>query len=189
MTVQSRNPRPRPEIQVPPAALVLVGKILKAHGLQGEVNVQSLSDVVGRFQVGATFWALGTPPVRLTVGMLREDPRGGFCLRFEEWSSLDDVSPFRGCYLAIAESERPALPAGSFYHDELIGLTVWTEDGERVGVVRDIWSTGPHDVVVVKAGRGERLLPAIASVIVSVDVGAGRVIVRPPDGWMDDATL
>ena len=189
MPAQSCSLRSRPDSETLPPAWVLVGRIGKPHGLRGEVRVESLSDIAGRFRVGAAFWALGTPPARLTVAALREDLRGGFCLRFEEWSSLDDVAPFRGCYLAIAESERPALPEGSFYYDELIGLTVWTEGGEMVGVVGDIWSTGPHDILVVKAGRTERLLAAIANVIVAVDIGGGRIIVRPPDGWMDDGTL
>lgn len=189
MPAQSRSLRSQPDSEALPAARVLVGRIGKPHGLGGEVRVESLSDVAGRFRIGATFWALGTPPARLTVAALREDPRGGFCLRFEEWSSLDDAAAFRGCYLAIAESERPALPEGRFYHDELIGLTVWTEGGEMVGVVRDIWSTGPHDILVVKAGPAERLLAAIENVIVTVDIGGGRIVVRPPGGWMDDGTL
>lgn len=170
-------------------ARVLVAQILKPHGMQGEVRVRSLSDVAGRFRVGARFWVEGEPPMRVTVSAVRRDPSGGFYLRFREWGAIGDAARARGWYLAIEESQRPPLPEGCFYHDTLKGLEAWTEDGERVGIVRDIWPTGPHDVLVLEAGALERLLPAVKSVIVRVDLATGRIIVRPPNGWMDDATL
>jgi 16S rRNA processing protein RimM len=178
-----------PEAAVPPESPVLVARILKPHGLSGAVRVELLSDVAGRFGVGAIFWLLGEPPARVTVAEVRGDPPGGVYLRFEEWSSVDEAVAARGRYLAIAEAERPTLPEGSYYHDQLKGLIAWTEGGERVGVVRDLWSTGPHDVLVLDADGAERLLAAVKSVVVEVDLAGGRIIVRPPNGWLDDDAL
>lgn len=172
-----------------PESPVLVARIVKPHGLRGEVRVESLSDVSGRFRVGATFWLLGEPPARVTVAEVRGDPRGGVYLRFKEWSSIDEAAAARGRYLAVAEAERPALPEGSYYHDQLKGLVAWTETGERVGVVREVWSTGPHPVLVLDAGGAERLLAAVKSVVVEIDLAGGRIIVRPPNGWLDDDAL
>ncbi len=172
-----------------PESPVLVARIVKPHGLRGEVRVESLSDVAGRFRVGATFWLLGEPPARVTVAEVRGDPRGGVYLRFKGWSSIDEAVAARGRYLAVAEAERPALPEGSYYHDQLRGLIAWTETGERVGVVREVWSTGPHHVLVLDAGGAERLLAAVKSVVVEVDLAGGRLIVRPPNGWLDDDAL
>lgn len=172
-----------------PDDLVLVGRILKAVGLEGEVKVVSLSDAPKRFDPGVSLWILAEPPRFATIMTVRDAGRGALVMRFSEWRSLDAVAGFRGCYLAVPESERPVLPPDSFYHDELKGLEVWTESGERLGVVRDVWSTGPHDVLVLDAGTSERLLPAIRRVVLKVDLGAHRMTVRPPDGWMDDAAL
>ena len=172
-----------------PESPVLVARIVKPHGLRGEVRVESLSDVSWRFRVGATFWLLGEPPARVTVAEVRGDPRGGVYLRFKGWSSIDEAVAARGRYLAVAEAERPALPEGSYYHDQLKGLVAWTETGERVGVVREVWSTGPHDVLVLDADGAERLLAAVKSVVVEVDLAGGRIIVRPPNGWLDDDAL
>src|SRR3989338_3482363 len=147
----------------------------KPHGLRGEVRVESLSDVSGRFRVGATFWLLGEPPARVTVAEVRGEPRGGVYLRFKEWSSIDEAVAARGRYLAGGEGERPALPEGSYYHDQLRGLVAWTETGQRVGVVREVWSTGPHDVLVLDADGAERLLASVKSVVVDVDLAGGRI--------------
>jgi len=172
-----------------PESPVLVARIVKPHGLRGEVRVEVLSDVSGRFRVGATFWLLGEPPARVTVAEVRGAPRGGVYLRFKEWSPITESVAARGRYLALAEAEPPALPEGSYYHDQLTGLVAWTETGERVGVVREVWSTGPHDVLVLDADGAERLLAAVKSVVVEVDLAGGRLIVRPPNGWLDDDAL
>ena len=192
---QSRPPRARiawgdgQSSEAAPESPVLVARIVKPHGLRGEVRVESLSDVSWRFRVGATFWLLGEPPARVTVAEVRGDPRGGVYLRFKEWSSIDEAVAARGRYLAVAEAERPALPEGSYYHDQLKGLVAWTETGERVGVVREVWSTGPHPVLVLDADGAERLLAAVKNVVVDVDLAGGRIVVRPPNGWLDDDAL
>ena len=114
---------------------------------------------------------------------------GGIYLCCPEWFSLEIASSFRGSYLAIERLERPALPDGRYYHDQLIGLRARMETGEPVGVVRDIWSAGPHDILVLECNGVERLLPAVKDMIVQVDVLAGTMTVRPPHGWIDDDAL
>jgi len=171
-----------------PLDLVLVGRVVKTCGLDGEVKVESLSDVAGRFRVGASFWVVGPCPVRIMVTSVRE-ASGVVYLGCTEWPSSEVASAFRGCYLAIEQSERPVLLDGRYYHDQLIGLRARMETGEPVGVVRAIWSTGPHDVLVLECDGAERLLPAIKDMVVRVDVSAGQMTVRPPKGWIDNDAL
>jgi len=70
------------------------------------------------------------------------------------------------------------LPAGEYYWEDLLGMTVETEDGNPLGVLQAIFPTGSNDVYVCEGPRGETLLPAIADVILSVDVEQRRMIVR-----------
>jgi len=171
-----------------PSDLVLVGQVVKTRGLDGEVRVKSLSDVRNRFRVGASFWVVGSRSARIRIASVRE-ASGGVYLSCPEWPSPEIAASFQGAYLAIEQSERPALPGGQYYHDQLIGLCARLETGEPVGVVKDIWSTGPHDVLVLECDGAERLLPAVKDVVVKVDVEVGLMIVRPPNGWIDDHTL
>jgi 16S rRNA processing protein RimM len=116
-------------------------------------------------------------------------PDGRLSLRFQGYSSIDAVGAWRGCYLAIEESERARLPDNVFYHDELKGMSVATEAGTPAGVIRDVWSTGPYDLLVLDDGATERFLPMIKEFIVRVDRARRQVIVRPPAGWMGDVAV
>ncbi|MDD2338435.1 MAG: ribosome maturation factor RimM, partial [Geobacteraceae bacterium] len=79
----------------------------------------------------------------------------------------------------------PPLPEGEYSWCDLIGLVLQKEGGETLGELVDIFETGSNDVYVVTAGTREILIPATEEVVLNVDLDAGRMIVRPPDGLMD----
>lgn len=172
-----------------PGAPVTVARVIKPTGLRGSVRVESLSDVPDRFRVGARLWVMTRPPVRVTLAAVAEGPGHTLVLRFRGRSSVDDVQGWRGCFMAIDESERAALPDGMYFHDELAGMDVVTESEHDVGTVRDVWSTGPHDVLVIDDGGTERLLPVVKAFVLRVDRAQRRITVRPPNGWLDDVAM
>jgi 16S rRNA processing protein RimM len=172
-----------------PTTPVVVAKVVKPVGLNGTVKAEAFSDAPGRFAEGAEFWMLTTPPRRVTVDAVQVAPDGRLSLRFRGYTSVDAVGAWRGCFLAIEESERARLPENVFYHDELKGMSVATEAGTSAGVIRDVWSNGPYDLLVLDDGGTERLLPMIKEFIIRVDRVRRHVIVRPPTGWMDDVAV
>lgn len=172
-----------------PREPVMVARLLKPVGLGGRVKAESWSDAPDRFLVGAKFWVMTSPPVRVTLAEVADAPRGALSLRFEGRSSIEAVEGWRGCCLAIEDSERAPLPGNAIYHDELRGMAVVTESGAPVGVVRDVWPAGPHDLLILESGERERLLPMVREFVLSVDRAMRRVTVRPPNGWMDDAAV
>jgi 16S rRNA processing protein RimM len=174
---------------VGPTKPVVVAKVVKPVGLNGTVKAEAFSDAPDRFSEGAEFWILTTPPCRVTVDAVQVAPDGRLSLRFQGYSTVEAVGVWRGCFLAIDESERARLPDNMFYHDELNGMSVATEAGTPVGVIRDVWSTGPYDLLALDDGGTERLLPMIKEFVVRVDRVRRHVIVRPPAGWMDDAAV
>ena len=84
--------------------------------------------------------------------------------------------------MTIPEASSPVLPEGEYYHYQLIGLRVLTEDGEDLGQVREILETGSNDVYVVSGESDELLLPALAEVILKVEVTEGVMVVRLMEG-------
>ena len=105
-------------------------------------------------------------------------------VRFEGDDSPDEAERLVGRLLAVPESEALPLEPGQFYPWQLEGARVITEDGRDVGRVRRIES-GAQDLWVVADRDREHLIPAVPEIVLEVDVKAGRVVIRPPDGLLE----
>jgi 16S rRNA processing protein RimM len=96
--------------------------------------------------------------------------------------SVDDrnaAEKYRGAEVRLRSSEIPGLPPGTYYHWQIIGLHVITEEGEPLGRVTEILQTGANDVYVVRGEtQGEILIPAIEPVVREIDLEAQTVRVH-----------
>jgi 16S rRNA processing protein RimM len=79
----------------------------------------------------------------------------------------------------------PALEAGTYYVFQLVGLDVVTQEGERVGRVKDIALTGAHDLLVVAGEKGEILIPSVAPFVREVDLAGGLVRIEAMPGLLE----
>jgi len=162
---------------------ILVGVIARAHGLGGEVVVDPYSDAPERFQPGSVLTAAF--PTGKTASLVVASVRPfqeRLLVQFEGVATRTDAESLRGADLLIARSEVKPLPEGQYYRFELVGLAVKSRAGEPLGEVADVFSTGSNDVYVVRGPRGEILLPAIAGVIVEIDLAQKTMTVAPPAG-------
>jgi 16S rRNA processing protein RimM len=78
--------------------------------------------------------------------------------------------------------EAAPLSEDEYYIYQIMGLEVWTSEGEHLGRVSDVLFTGANEVYVVEGERGEMLVPAIEDVVKEVDLEGGRLIVEPLEG-------
>lgn len=106
-------------------------------------------------------------------------------VRFEGVDRIEDAEPFVGTVLSVAESDLPAVGPGEFYAYQLEGLEVVTVGGERLGTVESLFPTGSNEVLVVRDGAREHLIPVIADVIRTIDLGARRVVIEPIAGLLE----
>jgi len=162
---------------------ILVGLVARAHGLRGEVVVESLSDAPGRFAPGNTFAAALPSGESRTIRIAASRPfQARWLVHFEGIASREDAEALHGAELSIRREEVAPLPPGRYYRFELLGLEAILPDGRRLGVVEDVFSTGANDVLTVRGDRGEILVPMLDSVVRSVDRDAGRIVLDPPPG-------
>jgi 16S rRNA processing protein RimM len=155
---------------------VAVGRIARAHGVQGEVAVLVLSEVEDRFAPGATLWL--EDGRTLTVESSRPH-RGRLLVRFREVRDRGQAEGIQRALLVVPESSSPSLPEGSWWDHQIEGCAVETDRGRALGTVREVIHTAANDVwSVVDDGGGETLVPVLNDVLVSVDVGAKRIVVR-----------
>jgi 16S rRNA processing protein RimM len=168
----------------------VVGRIIRPHGLQGELAVEVRTDDPGaRYTNGSV---LGTDPPQagpLTVVSARWHS-GRLLVSFAEVIGRTDAESLRGVLLTVdaAEVTLPQDP-DEFHDHQLAGLTVVTVSGEVVGTVSDVLHYGQALLAVTPApgtGRQEELLvPFVAAIAVEVDLPAGKLVIDPPPGLLD----
>lgn len=157
----------------------MVGIIKGAWGIQGDLRVESLTDNPDRFAANSRLYLEGRA---VRVRRSREVKRG-IVVKLDSVHDRTTAERLRGKSLTVSAHVVPTLPEGAYYHYQLIDLKVFTCEGERLGTVKEILTTGANDVYVVKRpGARDLLIPALKRVVVSVDLVAGRMVVRLPEG-------
>ncbi|MSQ21772.1 MAG: 16S rRNA processing protein RimM [Dehalococcoidia bacterium] len=156
---------------------VLVGKVLAPIGVRGEVKIEVHSGVSHRYSPSAVVYIDGSP---FQVLSCRATPRA-LVVRFDGVDSRAAAESLRGKIICVPESDVPKLPEDTYYHYEVLGMRVFTKDGEDLGSVTEILVTGANDVFVVSGDRGETLIPALAGVVAGVDVKNSRLTVDLPE--------
>ncbi len=153
-----------------------IGYVARAHGVRGELRVHlhaaastTLFDV-DRVWIGGREVAVGA--ARPTTGAV--------LLTVEGIEDRDAADALRGQPVEVLRDDVP-LEAGEFFLADLPGYEVVTESGEAWGRVAEV-QTGPQDLLVIRDGAVERMLPVVPEFIVSVDPAARRIVVAPPEG-------
>ena len=167
-------------------SLVTIGEILKPFGIRGDVKVESMSDVPGRFEgletVYLTHQREGAIPLKTTVTQVRE-VNAGYLVRFSAFSTPEEASQFRGAWIQIPmNTELPRAP-DTFYQFELIGLRVEDPNGQHMGIVEEILEYPQHHVLVIRNKDTEMLLPASRKTIERVDLDKQCLHVASRESW------
>src|SRR5512140_1777546 len=150
-------------------AFLEVGKVRRPHGVGGDVLVEVLTDFPERLQPQVEVY-LGENHLPLTIRRRREH-NDGLLLAFENYTTPEQVGKFRNQIVYTSRKKAPKLAKGEYYLYQLIGLTVETDAGQVLGQVSDVIETGANDVYEVTNATGEEiLLPAIADVILDIDI-------------------
>lgn len=163
---------------------LMVGKVRRPHGLHGEVVVEIITDFPEHLHAGKMVY-IGENHTRLTIRTQRF-LKNGFLLAFEGFSTPDQVNSFRNKFLYIDKASVPELPSDEYYFHQVLGLSVITDTGERLGNITEILETGANDVYIVTDGIGrEVLLPAINDVVLKVDLKQKIIRVHLLPGLLD----
>lgn len=158
--------------------VLAVGRITRAHGVHGEVAVQSLTERPQRFAGGST---LELEDGRtLTVEHTRSH-RHRLLVKFEEVPDRTAAEALRGqVLLAVAPDEGPA--EGWWVH-QVVGMEVATEEGHLLGRVREVLANPANDVWVTDRGA---MIPAVRELVVDVDLAGRRALVRDLPGLLQE---
>ena len=160
---------------------LVVGTLRRPHGLRGEILMDVRTDFPERLKGGVTVF-LGRHHEPAVISACRPHARG-LLIHFQALDSREAAAAYCGRDVYVLTADRPRLPAGQYYHHELLGCDVVDEDRGSVGALVEILQTGANDVYVIKGASGrELLLPAIEGVVLEIDPSRHLIRVRTPDG-------
>lgn len=165
-----------------------VGKIVNTHGIKGEVKIIRITDFDDRFDAGNKLYFLGKnekKPVVLTVVSHRMHKKFDL-VQFESYNTIEAAEKLKEGTLMIREEQRGSLDEGDFYYHEIIGCTVYTNENEELGEIKEILAPGANDVwVVTRPNQKDLLIPYIPDVVKEVDIEQKKVIIEVMEGLLD----
>jgi 16S rRNA processing protein RimM len=179
----------------------IVGLVRKAHGIRGELVVETLTDAPDAiFAAGRRVFA-GTPdgdpllPARAPAAALppaltvrASSPfKGGLIVHFDGIADRNDAEVWRGRYLLLPIAELPAPAEDEVYFHELLGMRMQLADGTSVGEVVDLFELPQGLVLDVRRadGKGTVVVQYRPEIVVAVDVVERTITVDPPDGLIE----
>jgi 16S rRNA processing protein RimM len=173
--------------RTPPPDRLVVGRVLRPHGIKGELSVEVLSDAPERFAPGAEL-GVGDPdgpePLRTAVVAASRRHQGRLLLSFEGVEDRDAADRYRGAWLSIPVTGARPLAPDEFWPHQLVGLAVVDHQGRERGRVADVVPGAAHDLLAVElSGGASVLVPAVAA-LVTVELDAGRVLVEAVPGLL-----
>jgi 16S rRNA processing protein RimM len=154
-----------------------IAEIVAPHGIRGEVRAQILTEFPERFALLEEVY-LGQEGRKVGLESHRLH-KGQVLLKLAGCDTRNDAEELRKLLVQVPLDQAMPLPEDAYYLYEIVGLKVWTDDGEYLGMVEDVIETGANDVYVVRGpGLPEILLPAIDDVILKVDPQEEQMLVK-----------
>jgi len=165
---------------------VPVGRVVKTHGLKGEVSVAAAPGLPLTSLVGLEVWIV-PPPASARSGRIesvRPGPKGPL-VKLSGFNNLDDARAVTGCDLLARREDLPSGWDDVVEEDEdLVGRPVVDEEHGLLGTIVEVILTGANDVWVVEGPFGEILIPVIDDVVLGVEDDGTTIAVQLLDGLM-----
>lgn len=162
-----------------------VGQIVNTNGLKGLLKINPFTDDITRFERLKTILVDHKKELlEFEIESVRYQKKQ-VLLKLKGIDTIEEAEKYREDYLKINRNKEEKLPEDTYYIVDLIGLDIYTENGELLGKLDDIFSTGSNDVYVVKNSEGKQiLLPAISDVIKNIDLEQKKIVVNLIEGLL-----
>ncbi len=163
--------------QTPPDSLLLVGKVIRPHGLGGLLRIWPYAGNNSSFlDAGTFFFKLSSGEIRKYSASSIRSHKNVFLMELEGLNSGDEAEKLRGAKIFVRK-EALSREEGEYFWYELLGLKVYLDTGEYIGNIFQIISSGGNDIYVVKERKREILVPATYEVVKQIDIENGKMII------------
>ena len=180
--MSKRIPAPQP---LPAASeLVAIGRILRPHGVRGEIRTLIMTDFPDRFFDTEEVYFLSPDNRKIERRQLTgaRYHANWILLKFAGIDTPEQVAEYRHWLITVPQDELVELEEGEYWHWLLEGLTVVDENSQVVGKLTEVIETAGHDLYAVKSENGKEILvPAVKEYILDVDIDKGQMRIKRPD--------
>ena len=163
--------------------LLRVGVITTTHGVRGEVKVFPTTDDPKRYKklkkvyldTGREFLPLEIQGVKFFKQFV--------IVKFKGIDNINDIEMYKQKSLYVDRKDAVPLKEDEYFIADMVGIEVYTDDGEKFGVLKEVMETGANDVYIIDSiNHGEVLVPAIKQCILDVDIEENRMDIHLMDG-------
>ncbi len=156
--------------------MVIMGRVVGAHGIRGWIKVQPYTEYMDTL-LDYNVWWLGPEqgPWREVKVLQSELHTKGPAVLLDDCPDRNASERLKGQLIAVPRCSLPEEDDGEHYWSDLMGMSVVNEAGEVLGVVVNLLETGANDVLIVKGDSGKILVPFVDSAVKEVDVSS-RII-------------
>jgi 16S rRNA processing protein RimM len=167
---------------------LVVGRVVKAHGITGEVVVEIRTDDPDtRFAPGTSLRGRprGGPESRYVVESVR-DHGGRLLVRLDGVGDRNAAESLKGTVFLVDSADLPPIEdPDEFYDHQLEGLRVATTAGMTVGLVAEVLHTAAGELLSVRTEEGEVLVPFVGAIVTSVSLADQTIEIDPPEGLLE----
>jgi 16S rRNA processing protein RimM len=156
-----------------------MGRVAGSYGVRGWIKVTRGGGVRGATLAGAKEWWIGERAFAVAEARTHG---AAVVAKLAGIENREQALALKGAEVALRREALPEPGEGHYYHADLVGLEVVTEQGERLGRIARLFTNGAQDVMEV-AGERTTLIPWVAAIVKEVDLAAGRIVVDWGADW------
>ena len=156
-----------------------IGQIVNTNGLKGVMKVIPFTDDITRFErLNKVYIEFEKKLEEFEIEKIRYQ-KNTVLIKFKGIDDIDEAEKYKEAYIKIKREDARQLDDNEYFIVDLIGIDVYTEKDELLGILTDVYSTKSNDIYVIKDELGKQiLLPAISDVIKNVDIKNKKMIVH-----------
>ena len=175
-------------MKITPDDLVVIGLILKPHGIKGEVKVKPITDFPERFlKLKRAFLVSGSGAQKEIAIERAKVLRDIVLLKIRDIDSISEAEKYRGSEIVVMPEDRIELPPDYYFESDLIGMQVVLSHGQEIGTIVDVQSYPAQDMLIVKTVSGrEILLPFVKEIVPELLPEERKVVVNNISGLIDE---
>jgi 16S rRNA processing protein RimM len=162
---------------------IKVGKIVNTHGVKGCLKCISMTDDMERFdELEYVYTEKDNKKRKINNAWYR---KGLVYLELEDINDMDTAESLRNTFISIYDDQLRELPEGSYYLFDLEGMEVYSDLGEYIGKISEVYQTGANDVYEVVDKKNSYLIPAVKDVVKEVSVKEKKMVIHVIDGLLE----